>query len=172
MNFSRARAKVRRRRARRAETAARATPSASPLHHPLPARMSHAEIRTIFFGLMLAALLAALNQTIIATALPTIGRRFADFESLPWVVTAYLLTSTAVAPLYGKLSDIHGRRAILLTAVGLFIAGAVLCAAAPNMMLLILGRGLQGIGGGGILPLCQTRHCRRGRPARARPLSG
>ena len=118
--------------------------------------MSHAEVRTIFFGLMLTAFLAALNQTIIATALPTIGRRFADFESLSWVVTAYLLTSTAVAPLYGKLSDIHGRRAMLLTAVGLFVAGSVLCAAAPNMMLLIIGRGLQGLGGGGILPLCQS----------------
>jgi EmrB/QacA subfamily drug resistance transporter len=123
---------------------------------PPAGAVSHAEIRTIFFGLMLAAFLAALNQTIIATALPTIGRHFADFENLSWVVTAYLLTSTAVAPLYGKLADIHGRRAILLTAVGLFIAGSVLCAAAPNMMLLILGRGLQGIGGGGILPLCQT----------------
>ena len=122
----------------------------------LTGAISHAEVRTIFFGLMLTALLAALNQTIIATALPTIGRRFADFESLSWVVTAYLLTSTAVAPLYGKLSDIHGRRAMLLTAVGLFIAGSVLCAAAPDMLLLILGRGLQGIGGGGILPLCQS----------------
>jgi EmrB/QacA subfamily drug resistance transporter len=118
--------------------------------------MRHSEVRTIFFGLMLTAFLAALNQTIIATALPTIGRHFADFESLSWVVTAYLLTSTAVAPLYGKLSDIYGRRAMLLTTVGLFVAGSVLCAAAPNMLLLILGRGLQGIGGGGILPLCQS----------------
>ena len=118
--------------------------------------MSHAEVRTIFFGLMLTAFLAALNQTIIATALPTIGCHFSDFESLSWVVTAYLLTSTAVAPLYGKLSDIYGRRAMLLTTVGLFVAGSVLCAAAPNMLLLILGRGLQGIGGGGILPLCQS----------------
>src|SRR5436190_3418644 len=156
MNFSRARAKVRRRRARRVETAARATPSASPPHHPLHARMSHAEVRTIFFGLMLAAFLAALNQTIIATALPTIGRHFADLENLPWVVTAYLLTSTAVAPLYGKLSDIWGRRAMMLGAIGLFVAGSALCAAAPNMMTLIVGRGLQGVGGGGILPLCQS----------------
>ena len=123
---------------------------------PAAAKISHAEVRTIFFGLMLAAFLAALNQTIIATALPTIGRRFADFENLSWVVTAYLLTSTAVAPLYGKLSDIFGRRAILLAAIGLFIAGSVLAAAAPDMLTLILGRGLQGIGGGGILPLCQS----------------
>jgi EmrB/QacA subfamily drug resistance transporter len=118
--------------------------------------MSHAEVRTIFFGLMLAAFLAALNQTIIATALPTIGRHFADFENLSWIVTAYLLTSTAVAPLYGKLSDIFGRRAMILAAIGLFMAGSAACAAAPNMTMLILGRGLQGIGGGGILPLCQS----------------
>ena len=118
--------------------------------------MSHAEVRTIFFGLMLAAFLSALNQTIIATALPTIGRHFHDFENLSWVVTAYLLTSTAVAPLYGKLSDIWGRRAMILVAIGLFMAGSALAAAAPDMTMLILGRGLQGIGGGGILPLCQS----------------
>ncbi len=118
--------------------------------------MSHAEVRKIFFGLMLAAFLAALNQTIIATALPTIGRHFGDFENLSWIVTAYLLTSTAVAPLYGKLSDIWGRRAMILAAIGLFIAGSAVAAAAPDMTMLILGRGLQGIGGGGILPLCQS----------------
>jgi EmrB/QacA subfamily drug resistance transporter len=128
-------------------------PPAGAITH---AAITHAEVRTIFFGLMLTAFLAALNQTIIATALPTIGRRFGDFESLSWVVTAYLLTSTAVAPLYGKLSDIHGRRAMLLFAVGLFVAGSILCAAAPSMLLLIIGRGLQGLGGGGILPLCQS----------------
>ena len=118
--------------------------------------MSHAEVRKIFFGLMLAAFLAALNQTIIATALPTIGRYFGDFENLSWIVTAYLLTSTAVAPLYGKLSDIWGRRAMILAAIGLFVAGSAAAAAAPDMTWLILGRGLQGIGGGGILPLCQS----------------
>ena len=123
---------------------------------PPPARLSHAEVRTIFFGLMLTAFLAALNQTIIATALPTIGRHFADFENLSWVVTTYLLTSTAVAPLYGKLSDIYGRRAMMLAGVGVFIAGSAACAAAPNMLLLILGRALQGIGGGGILPIAQA----------------
>jgi len=119
-------------------------------------RLSHAEVRRIFFGLMLTAFLAALNQTIIATALPTIGRYFSDFENLSWVVTAYLLTSTAVAPLYGKLSDIYGRRAMMLTAVGIFVAGSAVCGAAPNMLLLVLGRGLQGLGGGGILPIAQA----------------
>jgi EmrB/QacA subfamily drug resistance transporter len=138
---------------------AAATPAeAAAAAHPPSQRqaMSHAEVRTIFFGLMLAAFLAALNQTIIATALPTIGRNFGDFENLSWIVTAYLLTSTAVAPLYGKLSDIWGRRAMILAAIGLFMAGSAAAAAAPNMTMLILGRGLQGIGGGGILPLCQS----------------
>src|SRR5262249_33457528 len=76
-----------------------------PQPGPQPGRwvLSHGEIRTIVFGLMLAMFLAALNQTIVATALPTIGRDFRDFELLPWIVTAYLLSSTVVAPLYGKL---------------------------------------------------------------------
>src|SRR3954451_381242 len=117
---------------------------------------THAQIRAIVIGLMLAMFLAALNQTIVATAMPTIGRLFDDFENLSWIVTAYLLTSTAVAPLYGKLSDIWGRRAMILAAIGLFIAGSAVAAAAPDMTWLILGRGLQGIGGGGILPLCQS----------------
>ncbi len=125
---------------------------------PQPGRwvLAHGEIRTIVFGLMLAMFLAALNQTIVATALPSIGRDFHDFELLPWVVTAYLLTSTAVAPLYGKLSDIHGRRTMMVAGVGIFLVGSVACALAPNMIALILGRGLQGIGGGGIVPLAQA----------------
>jgi len=121
-----------------------------------PARpLSYLEVRRIITGMMLAMFLAALNQTIVATALPTIGRDFGDFENLPWVVTAYLLTSTAVAPLYGKLSDIHGRRTMLMIGLGLFTAGSVLCALSPTMLILSLGRALQGIGGGGIMPLVQ-----------------
>ena len=67
-------------------------------------------------------LLAALDQTIVATAMPTIGRDLGDLEHLPWVVTSYLLTATAVTPLYGKLSDIIGRRTTLLVAIGIFVA--------------------------------------------------
>jgi len=151
--------RIDRRRAERARNPVVSSATAAPLPTGAPvahARISHAEVRTIFFGLMLAALLAALNQTIIATALPTIGRHFGDFENLSWIVTAYLITSTAVAPLYGKLSDIWGRRAMMIAAIALFVAGSALAAAAPDMMTLILGRGLQGIGGGGILPLCQS----------------
>jgi EmrB/QacA subfamily drug resistance transporter len=121
-----------------------------------PRTLTPAEARTVFVGLMMTVFLAALNQTIVATALPTMGRYFNDFENLSWIVTSYLLTSTAVAPLYGKLSDIHGRRTVMLTSIGVFAAGSAACAAAPDMLSLILGRALQGIGGGGILPVAQA----------------
>ncbi|MEZ0172560.1 MDR family MFS transporter [Microvirga sp. TS319] len=123
--------------------------------HAAPA-LSHAEIRTIIVGIMLAMLLAALDQTIIATALPTIGRELGDLEHLPWVVTVYLLTSTAVTPLYGKFSDSHGRRGTMLIGIVIFILGSIACAAAPSMLMLILARGLQGLGGGGLIALAQT----------------
>src|SRR6202022_754080 len=90
------------------------------------------------------------------TALPTIGRQFRDVSSLSWVITAYLLASTAVAPVFGTLSDIYGRRAMIITAMSLFISGSILCAVAPNMPVLILARGLQGLGGGGFLRCVQT----------------
>src|SRR6478735_4358194 len=114
------------------------------------------EVRAILVSLMLAMFLAALDQTIVATALPTIGRQFHDVSNLSWVITAYLLASTAVAPVFGTLSDIYGRRAMIVASLSLFIAGSVLCAVAPNMPILILARGLQGLGGGGIMPIVQT----------------
>jgi EmrB/QacA subfamily drug resistance transporter len=114
------------------------------------------ETRTIMMSLMVTMFLAALDQTIVATALPTIGRQFHDVTSLSWVITAYLLASTAVAPVFGTLSDIYGRRAMVIAALSLFIAGSILCALAPNMPVLILARGLQGLGGGGIMPVVQT----------------
>jgi EmrB/QacA subfamily drug resistance transporter len=118
--------------------------------------LTKTDVRKIFYGLTLGMFLSALNQTIVVTALPTIGREFGDFENLSWVIIAYLLSSTVVSPLYGKLSDIHGRRAMMLLAIGFFLVGSVISAAAPNMALLIAGRTLQGIGGGGIVPLTQT----------------
>src|SRR5262245_66011716 len=95
-----------------------------PQPGPQPGRwvLSHGEIRTIVFGLMLAMFLAALNQTIVATDLPTIGRDFRDFELLPWIVTAYLLSSTVVGTLSAKLSDIYPRRAMLLSSTGILVA--------------------------------------------------
>ena len=107
-------------------------------------------------GILLAMFLSALEQTIVAPALPTIGRALGDVENLSWVVTAYLLANTAATPLFGKLSDIHGRRRMMLIAIVVFLAGSVACALAPNMPSLIAARALQGIGGGGILPIAHT----------------
>src|SRR6201996_1935912 len=120
------------------------------------APLTQREVRTILMSLMVTMFLAALDQTIVATALPTIGRQFRDVSNLSWVITAYLLASTAVAPVFGSLSDIYGRRAMIITALSLFISGSILCAIAPNMAVLILARGLQGLGGGGIMPIVQT----------------
>ncbi len=135
--------------------------TAKPKHpktpaRPEPAPLSHPEIRAIVLGIMLAMFLGALDQTIVATALPTIGRHFANLGDLSWVATAYLLSATAVTPLYGKLSDIHGRRAMMLIAIVIFIAGSLVCAMAPSMTVLVLGRALQGLGGGGLMALAQT----------------
>jgi EmrB/QacA subfamily drug resistance transporter len=112
--------------------------------------------RKIVIGVMLAMFLASLDSTIVSPALPTIGAALGGAAFLPWVVSAYFVTSTAVTPLYGKLSDIHGRRPILLTALGLFLVGSVACAVSPNMATLIVARALQGVGGGGLLALAQT----------------
>src|SRR6202790_4932211 len=120
------------------------------------APLTQSEVRTILMSLMLTMFLAALDQTIVATALPTIGRQFQDVSNLSWVITAYLLASTAVAPVFGTLSDIYGRRAMIITALSLFVAGSILCALAPNMPVLIVARGLQWLGGGGIMPIMQT----------------
>ena len=122
--------------------------TASPADSAESRRLSHNDIRSIIIGVLVAMFLAALDQTIVATALPTIGRDLDDFEHLPWVVTAYLLAATAVTPLYGKVSDIVGRRLTLLVAIGVFLLGSIICALAPSMLTLILARALQGLGGG------------------------
>src|SRR6266436_3891885 len=118
--------------------------------------LDHAAARRIVVGVLLTMLLAALDQVMVATALPTIAASLGDFENLPWVVTANLLCATAVTPLYGKLSDIHGRRTMLLIAISVYAAGSLWCALAPTMLTLIFGRALQGLGGGGLMPLVQT----------------
>ncbi len=123
---------------------------------PPLAPLTKGEIRAILISLLLTMFLAALDQTIVATALPTIGRQFNDVSNLSWVITAYLLASTAVAPVFGTLSDIYGRRAMIVLSLSLFVAGSVMCATAPNMIVLIVARALQGLGGGGIMPVVQT----------------
>jgi EmrB/QacA subfamily drug resistance transporter len=106
---------------------------------------------TIFGALFLALLLGALDQTIVSTALPTIVGELGGVTHLSWVVTAYLLTSTIAGPFYGKLGDIHGRKVVLQAAIVMFLLGSALCGLAQNMVQLILFRGLQGIGGGGLI---------------------
>ncbi|NVO15491.1 MAG: MFS transporter [Rhodoplanes sp.] len=138
-------------------TAAAPAVSDPPIEPPAdPPPLDDAAVKRIITGVMIAMFLAALNQTIIATALPTIGRSLGDFANLAWVVTAYLLAATVVSPLYGKLADAYGRRIMLMAAIGVFTVGSVVAALAPDMLTLIVGRGLQGIGGGGIFPLAQT----------------
>ncbi|MDW6023053.1 MDR family MFS transporter [Mesorhizobium sp. BAC0120] len=118
--------------------------------------LTEREKNTIIGGVLLSMLLAALDQTIVAPAMPTIAGALGHADYLPWIVTAYLLTATAMAPLYGKLSDIHGRRPIIYAAILIFLAGSLISAMAPNMFVLILGRAVQGLGGGGLFALSQT----------------
>ncbi|WP_439499542.1 MDR family MFS transporter [Bosea sp. (in: a-proteobacteria)] len=118
--------------------------------------LTEADIRAIIIGIMLAMFLAALDQTIVATAMPTIGRELGDVTHLPWVVTSYLLASTAVTPLYGKVADIHGRRITLLAGIVIFIVGSAACAMAPSLWLLVVARFVQGLGGGGLIAMAQT----------------
>ena len=123
---------------------------------PPPDYLDHAAARRIVVGVLLTMLLAALDQVMVATALPTIAANLGDIDNMSWVVTANLLCATAATPLYGKLSDIHGRRTMLLIAIGIYAAGSLACALAPSMLALIFARALQGLGGGGLMPLVQT----------------
>jgi EmrB/QacA subfamily drug resistance transporter len=118
--------------------------------------LTPAEVRVIITGAMLALFLSALDQTIVATALPPIAADLGGFTLISWVVTSYLLTSTCVTPVLGKLSDLYGRRRVLNASLILFMAGSALAALAPSMPLLILFRAIQGIGGGGLLTMGQT----------------
>ena len=106
-----------------------------------------------FSGAMLGLLLAALDQTIVATALPRIVADLHGLNHLSWVVTAYLLTSTVTVPLYGKLSDLYGRKRLFMVAIGLFLVGSALCGASQSMIELIVFRAVQGLGAGGLIPL-------------------
>ncbi|WP_233868056.1 MDR family MFS transporter [Paraburkholderia adhaesiva] len=121
--------------------------------HPKDAATAsgHPPIRLLFPALLLVMLLAALDQTIVSTALPTIVGELGGLDRLSWVVTAYLLTSTIVVPLYGKFGDLFGRKIVLQTAIVIFLVGSALCGIAQDMMQLIVLRAVQGIGGGGLL---------------------
>lgn len=122
-----------------------ATPDAGGA--PVP----NVRVKAVFAGLMLAMLLASLDQTIVATALPTIVGDLGGLEHISWVTTAYLLASTASTPLYGKLGDLYGRKKVFQVAIVIFLIGSALCGIAQGMTELILFRALQGLGGGGLI---------------------
>src|SRR6266702_2152233 len=119
-------------------------------------QLSQRQILIVFAGLMAGMLLATLDQTIVATSLPTIVGRLGGLNQLSWVVTAYLLTSTVSVPLYGKFSDIYSRKLVFQVAIVLFVTGSMLCGLSQNMLELILFRGLQGLGGGGLMAVAQA----------------
>ncbi|WP_159810373.1 MDR family MFS transporter [Cellulomonas citrea] len=133
------------------DTTARSAPPAGASRAP-----THREILTIIGGLMIGMFLAALDQTIVATSIRTIGDDLNGLSLQAWVTTAYLLTSTISTPLYGKLSDIYGRKPFYLGAIGLFVVGSLLSGTADSMYQLAVWRGLQGLGAGGLMSLAIT----------------
>jgi len=119
--------------------------------HVLP----HNRLGIVFFGLMSCTFLAALDQTIVATALPTIVQELGGGKDYSWVGSAYLLAAASLGTVYGKASDIVGRKPILYTSIIIFLIGSALCGAAQNMVWLVVCRAVQGIGGGGIIQMVQ-----------------
>ncbi len=126
------------------------------LAQPATLHFSRSEIVSILSGLMLAMFLASLDQTIVATSLSTMARELNGWALMSWVVSAYLVASTVTTPIYGRLSDLYGRRPILLISIGLFVAASVLCALSQTMPQLIGARILQGVGGGGLRSVSQA----------------
>lgn len=124
--------------------------------HPEGQPLSHRETLVIVFGVLLPLFLGSISQTIVASALPTIGRSLGATGDLSWIISAYLLTSTAATPLFGKFSDTHGRRATMQIALWIFIAGSIACALAPNLATLIVARAMQGVAAGGLTSVPMT----------------
>ncbi|MBV8463528.1 MAG: MFS transporter [Acidimicrobiales bacterium] len=118
--------------------------------------LTHRQILVVFSGLMLGMFLAALDQTILSTALPTIVNQLHGLNHLSWVLTAYLLTSTISTPIYGKLSDQFGRKGLFQGAIVIFLVGSILSGLSQNMFELIMFRGIQGLGAGGLMALAMT----------------
>jgi MFS family permease len=116
----------------------------------------HAFRRRIVWGLVFLTFIVSMNLLVVAPALATIGAQLGDVENLPWIITAYMLTSAIVPPIYGRLSDLHGRRIVIHIAIAIFLLGSICCALAPTTIMLACARGLQGVGGGAIVPLLQT----------------
>jgi EmrB/QacA subfamily drug resistance transporter len=120
------------------------------------APLTHRQVLVVFGGISLGMLLAALDITIVATALPTIAGEFGGLDHLSWVVTAYLLTSTASTPIYGKLSDLYGRKVMFQAAIVIFLAGSLASGLSQNMAELIGSRAIQGLGAGGLMAMAMA----------------
>ncbi|MFZ2515044.1 MAG: MDR family MFS transporter, partial [Candidatus Lutibacillus vidarii] len=127
--------------------------TAHPEPQPVPGALSHRQIVTILVGLMMGMFLAALDQTIVASAMRVIADDLKGLSSQAWVTTAYLITSTVVTPLYGKLSDIYGRKPFFIAAISIFTVGSMLCTLATSIGTLALYRAVQGLGAGGLFSL-------------------
>jgi EmrB/QacA subfamily drug resistance transporter len=125
-------------------------------YQPLSATLSRGRLMAILIGVILGMLLAALDQTIVGTALPRIVAQLGGLEHYAWVVTAYLLASTVSIPIYGKLSDIYGRRTIFILGMVIFLAGSALAGTSQNMTQLIIYRGIQGLGAGAMMPIAMA----------------
>ena len=121
-----------------------------------PPVFTHEQILRVVTGILLCILLAAIDQTVVVPAVPSIAADLNGFGHLSWIVTAYLLTSTVATPIYGKLSDIYGRRALLLPAIVLFVVASMLCGFAQSLVQLIIARALQGLGGAGLMAMSQA----------------
>src|SRR5260370_11261919 len=130
--------------------------SMTKTNHESTAQLNHRQILIVFSGLLLAMLLASLDQTIVATALPTIVGDLGGLNHLAWVVTAYLIAATASTPLWGKIGDLYGRKPVFLATIAIFLAGSALCGLAQNMAELIAFRAFQGLGAGGLMALAMA----------------
>ena len=119
-------------------------------------QFTHKQILKVLSGILLCIFLAAIDQTVVIPAVPAIASDLNGFGHLAWIVSAYLLTCTAMTPIYGKLSDIYGRRKLLLVALAIFAASSALCALAQSLPQLVAARALQGIGGAGLMAMAQA----------------
>jgi EmrB/QacA subfamily drug resistance transporter len=118
--------------------------------------LSQRDIYRVLSGVLLGMFLSALDQSIVATALPAMGRVLGGIENLSWIVAVYLLTSTASTPIYGKLGDLYGRRLMIMIAIAVFVVGSLLCGLAQTLPQIVAARALQGIGAGGLLSSSQS----------------
>ncbi|WP_309081646.1 MDR family MFS transporter [Zhihengliuella sp.] len=132
------------------------TRTATTTERPRPERSRQQHLGMIFGALIVSMLLSSLNQTVLSTALPTMVGELDGVEHMAWVITAFILASTVMMPVYGKLGDMFGRKNLLLGAIALFVGGSVVGALAGDMDLLIAARAIQGVGGGGLMILSQA----------------